>query len=144
MAYYNRDNYEKNLESYEVPEEYNNNEERNNFVYGFVVGAVIGTAVGLVTTKSKSKNTKKETTSDFKSSITSQSQNAKQQADTEVNNIKSTVSQSERDAQKVDLHHCYRSQCPCCGALIAPSTTEIRLYFLFNKNNCHGKRSMRY
>lgn len=59
MAYYNRDNYEKNLESYEVPEEYNNNEERNNFVYGFVVGAVIGTAVGLVTTKSKSKNTKK-------------------------------------------------------------------------------------
>ena len=56
MKYYNRDNYERNLESYEVPE-YFSKGSRNVFVYGFIVGAVIGSAIGLVTL-SKPRNDK--------------------------------------------------------------------------------------
>lgn len=102
MTYYNRDNYERNLERYEVPEEYNN-EDRSNFVYGFVIGAVIGTAIGLVTTKSKRNKGFEQSTSEFRSSIIKQSEEQRQQAENEVNNIKSTVSDSEISAQKAAI-----------------------------------------
>ena len=49
MKYYNRDNYERNLESYEVPE-YFSKGSRNVFVYGFIVGAVIGSATTSIAT----------------------------------------------------------------------------------------------
>ncbi|MDT3960353.1 hypothetical protein [Staphylococcus kloosii] len=102
MTYYNRDNYERNLERYEVPEEYNN-EDRSNFVYGFVIGAVIGTAIGLVTTKSKRNKGFEQSTSEFRSSIIKQSEEQRQAAENEVNHIKSSVSDSEVSAQKAAI-----------------------------------------
>ncbi|PHK50894.1 YtxH domain-containing protein [Staphylococcus edaphicus] len=92
MKYYNRDNYERNLESYEVPE-YFTKGARNEFVYGFIVGAVIGSAVGLVSI-SKSRTTDKsipEKDNQFKSSIIEQSELERQEAENKVNDIKSTV-----------------------------------------------------
>ena len=56
MKYYNRDNYERNVESYEVPE-YFTKGARNDFVYGFLIGAFIGSAVGLISiSKSRTKD----------------------------------------------------------------------------------------
>ena len=57
MKYYNRDDYERNLESYEV-EDYFTSGARNVFVYGFIVGAVIGSTVGLISiSKSRQSDT---------------------------------------------------------------------------------------
>ncbi len=75
MKYYNRDNYERNLESYQVPE-YFTKGARNEFVYGFIVGAVIGSALGLVSI-SKSRSSDKnvpENKEQFKSNIVAQSE----------------------------------------------------------------------
>ncbi|PTJ14655.1 hypothetical protein BU069_12020 [Staphylococcus succinus] len=98
MKYYNRDDYERNLESYEVPE-YFTKGARNEFVYGFIVGAVIGSAIGLVSlskTKAKDKTTPKpDESSQFKSHIIEQSESEKANADRQVSHIKSTVSSAQ-------------------------------------------------
>ncbi|NWK85474.1 hypothetical protein HYE69_11715 [Staphylococcus sp. GSSP0090] len=102
MKYYNRDNYERNLESYEVPE-YFTKGARNEFVYGFIVGAVIGSAVGLVSI-SKSRATDKsvpEKDKQFKSSIIEQSELERQEADNKVNEIKSTVADAQNKNTEV-------------------------------------------
>lgn len=98
MKYYNRDDYERNLESYEVPE-YFTKGARNEFVYGFIVGAVIGSAIGLVSlskTKANDKTTpKSDEASQFKSHIIEQSESEKANADRQVSHIKSTVSSAQ-------------------------------------------------
>lgn len=102
MKYYNRDNYERNLESYEVPE-YFTKGARNEFVYGFIVGAVIGSAVGLVSI-SKSRATNKsipEQDNQFKSSIIEQSELERQEADDKVNEIKSTIDDAQNKNTEV-------------------------------------------
>lgn len=102
MKYYNRDNYERNLESYEVPE-YFTKGARNEFVYGFIVGAVIGSAVGLVSI-SKSRATNKsipEQDNQFKSSIIEQSELERQEADDKINEIKSTINDAQNKNTEV-------------------------------------------
>lgn len=102
MKYYNRDNYERNLESYEVPE-YFTKGARNEFVYGFIVGAVIGSAVGLVSI-SKSRATNKsipKQDNQFKSSIIEQSELERQEADDKVNEIKSTIDDAQNKNTEV-------------------------------------------
>ena len=98
MKYYNRDDYERNLESYEVPE-YFTKGARNEFVYGFIVGAVIGSAIGLISlskTKANDKTTpKSDEASQFKSHIIEQSESEKADADRQVSHIKSTVSSAQ-------------------------------------------------
>ncbi|MEP9852274.1 hypothetical protein ABDK10_06170 [Staphylococcus aureus] len=105
MKYYNRDNYERNLESYEVPEHFTKG-AKNEFVYGFIVGAVIGSAVGLVSL-SKSRTTKEQTKSkdesSFKSSIIEQSESEQAEANQQVNRIKSTVvGAQDKDSEATD------------------------------------------
>jgi len=101
MKYYNRDNYERNLESYEVPE-YFTKGARNDFVYSFIVGAVIGSAVGLVSL-SKGKNKDKsvpDKDNQFKAHIIKQSKKEQQEAEQQVNTIKSTISEAqEKDTE---------------------------------------------
>lgn len=98
MKYYNRDDYERNLESYEVPE-YFTKGARNEFVYGFIVGAVIGSAIGLVSLSKTKANDKAAPKSDeasqFKSHIIEQSEIEKANADRQVSHIKSTVSSAQ-------------------------------------------------
>ncbi|MEJ7218597.1 hypothetical protein [Staphylococcus gallinarum] len=97
MKYYNRDNYERNLESYEVPE-YFSKGSRNVFVYGFIVGAVIGSAIGLVTL-SKPRNDKysdKQSKEDqFKSSIINQTEADQRAAEEQVADIKASINNQE-------------------------------------------------
>ncbi|MFQ3871765.1 hypothetical protein [Staphylococcus sp. Mo2-1] len=101
MKYYNRDNYERNVESYEVPE-YFTKGARNEFVYGFLIGAFIGSAVGLISiSKSRTKDKSQvdsEDDSRFKSSIIEQSESEQTDAEQQVDSIKSTVA----DAQNKD------------------------------------------
>ncbi|ANQ64554.1 hypothetical protein [Staphylococcus equorum] len=101
MKYYNRDNYERNVESYEVPE-YFTKGARNDFVYGFLIGAFIGSAVGLISiSKSRTKDKSQvdsEDESRFKSSIIEQSESEQADAEQQVDGIKSTVA----DAQNKD------------------------------------------
>ncbi len=98
MKYYNRDDYERNLESYEVSE-YFTKGARNEFVYGFIVGAVIGSAIGLVSLSKTKANDKAAPKSDeasqFKSHIIEQSEIEKANADRQVSHIKSTVSSAQ-------------------------------------------------
>lgn len=102
MKYYNRDDYERNLESYEVPE-YFTKGARNDFVYSFIVGAVIGSAVGLVSlskAKNKDKSVPKQD-AQFKSNIIKQSEKEQQEAEQQVNSIKSTISEAQEKETEV-------------------------------------------
>lgn len=99
MKYYNRDNYERNnyegnFESYEVPENFSEG-PRNVFVYGFIVGAVLGSAIGIV---SLNKPKKREKPSDkaYNSNIIAQSEQDKLEADKQVDHIKSSVNGAQR------------------------------------------------
>ncbi|MDG0844547.1 hypothetical protein M4L39_14140 [Staphylococcus equorum] len=117
MKYYNRDNYERNVESYEVPE-YFTRGARNEFVYGFLIGAFIGSAVGLISiSKSRTKaesQVDSEDESRFKSSIIEQSDSEQADAEQQVDGIKSTIADaqnknaeatnSELAAQKAAIH----------------------------------------
>lgn len=102
MKYYNRDNYERNLESYQVPE-YFTKGARNEFVYGFIVGAVIGSALGLVSI-SKSRSSDKnvpENKEQFKSNIVAQSEQEKQDAENKLAGMKSTIAESQKNNTEV-------------------------------------------
>ena len=102
MKYYNRDNYERNLESYQVPE-YFTKGARNEFVYGFIVGAVIGSALGLVSI-SKSRSSDKnvpENKEQFKSNIVVQSEQEKQDAENKLAGMKSTIAESQKNNTEV-------------------------------------------
>ena len=105
MKYYNRDDYERNLESYEVPE-YFTSGARNVFVYGFIVGAVIGSAVGLVSI-SKSRQSDKSVPKNkkaFKSNVVKETENDKAEAERQVAHIKEkAITNNELDAQKVAI-----------------------------------------
>ncbi|MCG7338424.1 hypothetical protein MHZ36_03915 [Staphylococcus sp. ACRSN] len=93
MKYYNRDDYERNLESYEVPE-YFTKDSRNIFVYGFIVGAVIGSAIGLVTLnkpRSDKHSDKQTKENQFKSSIINQTEADQLAAEEQVDSIKSSI-----------------------------------------------------
>lgn len=102
MKYYNRDNYERNLESYQVPE-YFTKGARNEFVYGFIVGAVIGSALGLVSI-SKSRSSNKdvpENKEQFKSNIVAQSEQEQQDAENKLAGLKSTIADSQKNNTEV-------------------------------------------
>ena len=105
MKYYNRDDFERNLESYEVPE-YFTSGARNVFVYGFIVGAVIGSAVGLVSI-SKSRQSDKSVPKNnkaFKSNVVKETENDKAEAERQVAHIKEkAITNNELDAQKVAI-----------------------------------------
>lgn len=105
MKYYNRDDFERNLESYEVPE-YFTSGARNVFVYGFIVGAVIGSAVGLVSI-SKSRQSDKSDPKNkkaFKSNVVKETENDKAEAERQVAHIKEkAITNNELDAQKVAI-----------------------------------------
>ena len=105
MKYYNRDDYERNLESYEVPE-YFTSGARNVFVYGFIVGAVIGSAVGLVSI-SKSRQSEKsvpKSNKTFKSNVVKEAENDKLEAERQVAHIKEkAITNNELGAQKVAI-----------------------------------------
>lgn len=105
MKYYNRDDYERNLESYEVPE-YFTSGARNVFVYGFIVGAVIGSAVGLVSI-SKSRQSDKSVPKNnktFKSNVVKEAENDKVEAERQVAHIKEkAITNNELGAQKVAI-----------------------------------------
>ncbi|WP_459469872.1 hypothetical protein [Staphylococcus cohnii] len=105
MKYYNRDDFERNLESYEVPE-YFTSGARNVFVYGFIVGAVIGSAVGLVSI-SKSRQSDKSVPKNkkaFKSNVVKETENDKAEAELQVAHIKEkAITNNELDAQKVAI-----------------------------------------
>ncbi|RIN07289.1 hypothetical protein BU101_09490 [Staphylococcus shinii] len=102
MKYYNRDNYERNLESYQVPE-YFTKGARNEFVYGFIVGAVIGSALGLVSiSKSRSSNKNvPENKEQFKSNIVAQSEQEQQDAENKLAGLKSTIADSQKNNTEV-------------------------------------------
>lgn len=105
MKYYNRDDFERNLESYEVPE-YFTSGARNVFVYGFIVGTVIGSAVGLVSI-SKSRQSDKSVPKNnkaFKSNVVKEAENDKAEAERQVAHIKEkAITNNELDAQKVAI-----------------------------------------
>ncbi|OIS36266.1 hypothetical protein RES13_01275 [Staphylococcus cohnii] len=105
MKYYNRDDFERNLVSYEVPE-YFTSGARNVFVYGFIVGAVIGSAVGLVSI-SKSRQSDKSVPKNkkaFKSNVVKETENDKAEAERQVAHIKEkAITNNELDAQKVAI-----------------------------------------
>ncbi|KRG10443.1 hypothetical protein [Staphylococcus sp. NAM3COL9] len=106
MKYYNRDNYERNVESYEVPE-YFTKGARNEFVYGFLIGAFIGSAVGLISiSKSRTKDKSQvdfEDESRFKSSIIEQSESEQADAEQQVDGIKSTIADAQnKDTEATD------------------------------------------
>ena len=102
MKYYNRDNYERNLESYQVPE-YFTKGARNEFVYGFIVGAVIGSALGLVSiSKSRSSNKNvPDNKEQFKSNIVVQSEQEQQDAENKLAGLKSTIAESQNNNTEV-------------------------------------------
>ena len=102
MKYYNRDNYERNLESYQVPE-YFTKGARNEFVYGFIVGAVIGSALGLVSiSKSRSSNKNvPDNKEQFKSNIVAQSEQEQQDAENKLAGLKSTITESQKNNTEV-------------------------------------------
>lgn len=102
MKYYNRDNYERNLESYQVPE-YFTKGARNEFVYGFIVGAVIGSALGLVSiSKSRSSNKNvPDNKEQFKSNIVAQSEQEQQDAENKLAGLKSTIAESQNNNTEV-------------------------------------------
>lgn len=106
MKYYNRDDYERNLESYEVPE-YFTSGARNVFVYGFIVGAVIGSAVGLVSI-SKSRQSEKsvpKSNKTFKSNVVKEAENDKLEAERQVAHIKEkAITNNELGAQKLQFN----------------------------------------
>jgi len=105
MKYYNRDDYERNLESYEV-EDYFTSGARNVFVYGFIVGAVIGSTVGLISiSKSRQSDTSvPKANQKFKSNLVEQTENEKAAAERQVAQIKdTTTTHNELDAQKVAI-----------------------------------------
>ena len=105
MKYYNRDDFERNLESYEVPE-YFTSGDRNVFVYWFIVGAVIGSAVVLVSI-SKSRQSDKSVPKNnkaFKSNVVKETENDKAEAERQVAHIKEkAITNNELDAQKVAI-----------------------------------------
>ncbi|RIP34048.1 hypothetical protein BUZ14_08340 [Staphylococcus gallinarum] len=97
MKYYNRDNYERNLESYEVPE-YFSKGNRNIFVYGFIIGAVIGSAIGLVTLnkpRNDKYSVKQSKDNQFKSNIINQSEADQHAAEQQVADIKASINNQE-------------------------------------------------